>query len=222
MRGMQAWARRLKDAFGRSKFKDMREFARALESVPYDNLAKYFQGNVAQPRGDTMSKLARTLGVSEEWLRTGRGDSTAANANAPSDTVEIPVFDLKISAGHGSWSEDEPEPLRYKQVHVDELRGLTRTPADRLAYAFADGISMYPTINDGDLMLVDTLQRQPSREAVYVLRSGDAIMVKRIAPDPSRPGHLFITSDNPTFKSWEAEQAEIRVVGRVIWRGQPL
>lgn len=219
--GMQPWARRLKEAFDRSEMKDMRELARKSD-VDYGKLAKYFQGGVAQPRGDAVAKLAKALGVTEEWLRSGRGAQAAANSNLSTDTVEIAVFDLKLSAGPGSWSEDEPEPLRFKQVHLEWLRSFTRTPGDRLAFAFAAGDSMYPTINDGDEMLIDMLQRSPSREAIYALRSGDAVMVKRIAPDPRRPGHLFISSDNPTGKSWEAEQGEISVIGRVIWRGQPL
>ncbi len=222
---MEAWAKRLTLAFERAveagTFKDMRHFSR-VTGIDYSSIAKYFDGGVAQPRGRRMTAMANALAVSEEWLRTGRGETSSTAGALSADVVEIPVYDLKVSAGPGAWSDDEPEPLHLKQVHRDWLRSLTRTSAERLAFVFAAGDSMYPTINDGDEMLIDMLQRQATREAIYALRSGDAVMVKRISPDPRQPGRITVSSDNPNAKSWEADQQDIRIVGRVVWLGKPL
>lgn len=42
------------------------------------NIYKYFDGKVAQPRGDALVKLATALGVNQVWLRDGIGPELAA------------------------------------------------------------------------------------------------------------------------------------------------
>ena len=80
---------------------------------------------------------------------------------------------------------------------------------------------MSPTLADGDEILVDTSEAaRKLRDGIYVLRFEDALMVKRLAPNPASR-RLSITSDNDAYPSWpDCDPAAIDVIGRVIWSGR--
>ncbi len=68
---MSPWAKRLNDVFRQSGW-SKRELARR-SGVNYDSLNKYLTGKVEQPRGDSLPRLAKSLGVGALWLREGVG-----------------------------------------------------------------------------------------------------------------------------------------------------
>ena len=72
---MTPWAKRLNDVFKQSGW-SKRELARR-SGVNYDSLNKYLTGKVDQPRGDSLPRLATSLGVSALWLREGVGSKDA-------------------------------------------------------------------------------------------------------------------------------------------------
>ena len=73
-------------------------------------------------------------------------------------------------------------------------------------------------MRDGDHLVVDLAERSPGkRPAIYVVRIGDAVMVKRVARLGTR---LVATSDNPAADPVPA--GPVAVVGRAVWRmGRP-
>ena len=75
---MRPWAKRLNDAFEQSGWSKA-EFARRT-GVNYDSLNKYLTGKVEQPRGDSLPRLAKSLGVSGLWLREGVGPKAAGKS----------------------------------------------------------------------------------------------------------------------------------------------
>ena len=68
---MRPWAKRLNDAFGQSGWTKAELSRRS--GVNYDSLNKYLTGKVEQPRGDSLPRLAKSLGISGLWLREGVG-----------------------------------------------------------------------------------------------------------------------------------------------------
>src|SRR3546814_16226882 len=83
------------------------------------------------------------------------------------------------------------------------------------------GDSMFPTLSDGDEILVDASDAAGRlRDGIYVLRVDGAIMVKRLAVNPA--GHDFtVTSDNPAYppRTGLALNA-VPVIGRGVWMGR--
>jgi phage repressor protein C with HTH and peptisase S24 domain len=82
------------------------------------------------------------------------------------------------------------------------------------------GDSMEPTLGDGDDILVDGDDGADRlRDGVYVLRVGEALIVKRVAV---KPGGIAITSDNPRASpDWsDVDPASLSVIGRVVWVGR--
>jgi phage repressor protein C with HTH and peptisase S24 domain len=81
---------------------------------------------------------------------------------------------------------------------------------------------MTPTIEDGDVVFVDTRHRVPSPPGIYALADEfGGVVVKRLEVT-SRPGDEMITvqisSDNPRHSTRELNLDEIQIVGRYIGR----
>ena len=77
------------------------------------------------------------------------------------------------------------------------------------------GDSMEATLRDGDEILVDRTPR-PLRDGIHVVRSGDALLVKRL--DTARAGTILLISDNPAYPTVELAPKELEVIGRVVWK----
>ncbi len=75
---MIQWAKRLKEALRQSGWTKTELSRRS--GVNYDSLNKYLAGKVEQPRGDSLPRLARSLGVSGLWLREGVGPKAAGKS----------------------------------------------------------------------------------------------------------------------------------------------
>ena len=159
--------------------------------------------------------LASYFGVSEAVLGGPQEDPAAA-------LVPVPVLDVRASAGHGAYTQDE---VHRGAVGFDPkwLRALTRGPTDGLSIIGVTGDSMAPTLADGDEVIVDRRDGAGRlRDGIYVLRLDDSLMIKRLARQPAGRG-VSIRSDNPDYPSWQnIEPARINIVGRVLWYGRKL
>ncbi|VTQ04468.1 cI repressor protein [Pseudomonas aeruginosa] len=95
-----------------------------------------------------------------------------------------------------------------------------------LAVIYADGESMEPTINDGDVLPVDLSKIEPEDHQVFVLAGSEGAIVKRLVSSPL--GRWIIRSDNedkaefPDRNLSREDNDEHRIIGKVIWRGGDL
>lgn len=168
---------------------------------------------------DDRRTLARFFGIDETLLgaHADSGDVPMATPRLKS----VPRFALGASAGPGSFADDE---IASGQIGFDDvwLRSLGVSAAN-LSMIRVAGDSMVPTLNDGDDILVDRSRgRDQLRDGIYVLRMDDALLVKRIAPNPANR-RIAIRSDNPAYPEWpDCDPATIEIVGRVVWAGRKL
>ncbi|MEO6718013.1 MAG: S24 family peptidase [Novosphingobium sp.] len=161
--------------------------------------------------------LAKFFGVDEELLGGPPRGHTSREA-----LIEIPLLDVQASAGHGAMAEVEAHHARFG---FDErwLKNLTASRPSSLSVIRVDGDSMEPTLSDGDEVMVDlsdTAQRL--RDGIYVIRSDDTLLVKRVALGPQGK-QISIVSDNSAYPSWpDVDRRSIHIVGRVLWFGRKL
>lgn len=82
---------------------------------------------------------------------------------------------------------------------------------------------MFPTLNDGDDIMVDrSATTRAVSDGIYVLRRDDTLMVKRITVNP-RGRSYNVSSDNPAYVSWpNCAASDIVLLGRVIWSGRKI
>ncbi len=176
---------------------------------------------------DDRRKLAAHFGIAERLLggpaeRAGHAVMARVGVPAtPGDYVLIPHLDIGASAGDGAEPGAEA-PVAVLAFQSNWVRGIASGRAEALSVIRVEGDSMLPTLADGDNILVDTDDRERLRDGIYVLRTDDALLVKRLSINPATR-RLTIRSDNSAYPSWDdCDPATVAVIGRVVWVGRRL
>ena len=160
-------------------------------------------------------KLARYFSVPEALL----GGPPEAE-ESPTGLVSIKRHPVSVSAGPGAVVTEE---LGKPYFAFDErwLKALTASEPSKLSIVRVEGDSMAPTLNAGDDILVDLGAASGRlRDGIYVLRIDDAVVVKRLALNPTGR-RVTVQSDNPAYPDWpDCSLDEISCIGRVIWAGR--
>lgn len=142
----------------------------------------------------------------------GNGLEYLGRAYAP-----LPVYDVMVSAGPGSFNRERSIPEGWSLISLDQIRMVTRANADDLAIIRVSGDSMSPTLQNGDQILIDRSIHRIGRDGMYVIATGEEVIVKRISRDWATKS-LTISSDNPLYPTSHGVQEEdIVVLGRVVW-----
>lgn len=202
-----------------------REFARA-SGISDASVRDYLRGD-SYPSLDRLDAIAAAAGVSAKWLAVGDGtpepgiseDKGAYAVGSTGYFSLVPVYDVVVSAGHGTIAEDG-SPSRHLAFRRDWLVSHGLSTKD-LAVIEVRGDSMSPTINPGDTVLVNTSDVQIGADAIYVLRLDGHLYAKRC--QRGLDGSVRVISDNPAYQEQTisaSNLADLHVVGRVVWAGR--
>lgn len=172
--------------------------------------------------------LAQHFGIAERLLG-GPDDSQHRTVVArpglmqrADDYVLIPRLGIGASAGGGALPDDDESPLTALAFQSTWVRSVASGSPEALSVISVTGDSMLPTLADGDQILVDSADRERLRDGIYVLRTDDALLVKRLSVNPATR-RLAIRSDNDAYPSWDdCDPAGVHVIGRVVWVGRRL
>ncbi len=160
--------------------------------------------------------LARYFGVDEAVL----GAPEPFSVRKTSRLQLVPRLSVGASAGAGALTDGEslagqvgfdPKWLRRLGVHPEKLTLIQ-----------VEGDSMAPTLSHGDDIMVDAgAANLPLRDAIYVIRMDETLLVKRLAPGIQ--GRIAILSDNPAYPNWDSvDVRQVSIIGRVVWIGRKL
>ena len=182
-------------------------------------------GKSRHPRHDTLQKLAGALECAlMDLIEPGAGPRSVAMRHEPAvadDLAFVPTYEVSAGAGEGIVIDTEHESGRLA-FRLDWLRSVTTAAAEQLAVITVRGDSMYPTLADGDTILVDLTRREPGRDGIYIIRFGEFVLVKRLHIDPVRR-LVTISCDNENYPPLApVNPGDIDVAGRVIWVGRRL
>ena len=136
----------------------------------------------------------------------------------PAGTCQIEIRELSATADSGALDLDPaisghlPFSRQWLYRH-----GLVPT---RCTVIRVMGESMEPTLPEGASILIDRSSSQPGDGRIYVIRTSDGLVVKRVSKDPG--GGWWLTSDHPASKPtrWPSDAeiiGEVRWVGRALW-----
>jgi phage repressor protein C with HTH and peptisase S24 domain len=160
-------------------------------------------------------KLARYFSIPETLL-----GGPPESDQPPIGLVSVKRHPVSVSAGPGAVVTEE---LGKPYFAFDErwLKALTPSQPSKLSIVRVEGDSMAPTLNAGDDILVDLGDAgERLRDGIYVLRVDDALVVKRLALNPTRR-RVTVQSDNPAYPDWPGcSLDDINCIGRVIWSGR--
>lgn len=130
----------------------------------------------------------------------------------------VPELELGYSMGGGSVF-DSFEQKGVVPFQRDWLRTMMRGTVEELFVARGEGDSMQPTLLDGDIVLIDTAQKDiRQQDRIWAVAYGDLGMIKRVRRMPA--GKYLIMSDNPAVAPFDVVDDEMYVIGRVVWIGR--
>ena len=133
-------------------------------------------------------------------------------------TVRVPLHAVRAAAGGGSVADEASGGRDSLAFPPTLLRRITAAPAGGLKLLSISGDSMSPTLEDGDLVMVDTQRRMPSPPGIFILDDGVGLVAKRVDAIPnSWPLALRLSSDNPAYSNYRRQVDEVHIVGRVVW-----
>ena len=147
-------------------------------------------------------------------LAVASADEASSAAKAANDDTLMVVFaeDVRAAAGTGEMVFEEAADHR---ITVPRSILPTWARPDGLACIRAAGDSMMPTLDDGDLLLIDRLNAEPLDGQIFIIHTDDGLVVKRMREEDDG---WAMTSDNSAFPSRRASETD-RVVGRLAWSG---
>jgi phage repressor protein C with HTH and peptisase S24 domain len=198
------------------QFGSVADLAKAV-GVSDNAIYKWVSGR-GQPSMASLVSLAQAAGVSVEWLATGQGSSTMIKND--NELIKMPKHFITTPSEIVSESALRA-PLRSSQI-VDYVRfdpdwlqrhlGVGQT---QIATIEAKGDSMSPTLDDGDLCLIDLRGERVKHDGLYALYDGADLSIKRLQREPD--GAIMIRSDNPAYDALRVAAEAVALAGRVIW-----
>jgi len=167
-----------------------------------------------------LHKIARVLQTTPAYL-TGEVDDPAEDAFIPPSAAEIAeqmglikIEEIDLSLGMGAGFLDSHVERVDRWMPEEWVRLFTDSPAVHLSIAKPVGDSMYPTINDRDLVLIDRSKLSIDRqEGIWALAYGGFGTIKRVRALPD--GTYKLMGDNPHVREEIASADELHVMGRI-------
>ena len=169
-----------------------------------EKMSEALPGKVAQQASDGRTP-PRSFDLNDESGYTGVLQLTARGSTGDGD--DNPHVEIRgVMAFKSAW-------LRANNLNQKNLDVI-----------YANGHSMEPTINDGDVLLVDESKVEPKDGQIFAMQSeSKGTIVKRLVK--SDFDGWIIRSDNPDKARYgdetlrDGEINEVRIIGRVVWRG---
>lgn len=197
-----------------------RELA-AESGVHQVTIAKIESGKATNLRMQTIAKLDEALARLAERVHGEHIDNLAlasALPDADEPYIDIPCLDVAVSAGPGADRPDCDDIISMIRISKAWLSANVIAAHNRLAIITARGDSMKPTIEDGDLLLVDT-SAGVNTDAIFVFSVSDQLFVKRLQRLPD--GSVLAISDNQRYKDYPLTP-QTNILGKIvfIWHGE--
>ena len=149
---------------------------------------------------------AKALNTTVEYLIDGTIDTKNINS---AKTFLVPILNQELSAGHGDLLPEE-----------DVIEGLLSLPiwlrrkyGNNLGALHVHDDSMQPTLNDGDMVVCDSLGWDKS-DGIFAIRLNGNGYVKRLQVVS---GKVLIKSDNPNYETITEplDSNAMNVIGKV-------
>lgn len=179
------------------------------------SIQRYESGQVQRIKLPILENMAKILNVNPSWLVLKSNDpepyKEPSNISCVIDSKlvhQIPVFE-SVSAGFGAYADSEI--IDYIPVVINNSYDV-----DDMIAIKVKGDSMFPKIEDGDIIVVRRQTSVDSGDIAVVLLDGDEGLVKRVVYGSTWIELQSINEDYPVQRFEDAEVTRLRVVGKVM------
>ena len=138
----------------------------------------------------------------------------AEDAELSTDPQSVKVVRLAAIAGGGSDAIGE-DVIGHAWFSREWMESQNIDPAN-CAVLTVNGVSMWPILPDRFSILVDRSRTQREPERIFVFRTPDGLIVKRIIEHSK--GNWWLWNDNP---AWKPERCphDADIFGQIVWAG---
>jgi phage repressor protein C with HTH and peptisase S24 domain len=150
--------------------------------------------------------------ISINWLIFNQVVKSIAKESEKFERIHY-FKDIYASAGGGAINYDEEaEFLELDEEIVNHLGGKHSIKYIKALNVLGD--SMEPTLNDGDIVFMDTSSKNLNRNGVYIVTTPMGLFIKRLQLKAN--GMVALVSDNSAYSDEIVNSEDIEVVGKVI------
>lgn len=179
------------------------------------NLSPDTKTGTPKTMGDKIARdIESSLGLEHAWMDSDHSESSEADATL------ITLNRYNVLAGCNPAGAAEVSDLAVvEKIQVTEEwfnQNVSRYRRSGYDIVNASGDSMEPTINDGDVVIIDKRDCDVMKEGVFCVAYSGGIFLKRVQILPE--GIQFL-SDNQLYKPIVARGQEIesvKIIGRVV------
>ena len=168
----------------------------------------------AIPKAQYLLAISQACNVSVDWLLKG---GTEDQEHTNEGLIWLPM--LRSESG-----ENGEELSAHCQAPISrDFVGIDQSDIDQGYFCAirASGDTMYPTVDEGDIAVIDKRNRKVSG-GIMAIRWDGGLHVRRVV---STLGGAVIINDNQRYPNQELSKAEMEhldLVGEVIWVGRNL
>lgn len=160
-------------------------------------ISQWINGSIiaatGKPRGvrsSTLRNFEAAIGKPLNWLDKDH----SIEPDVKDGYIELTYYDIQSSAGPGSVVDYQPEVSKLLVLEDWAREYLKTTTPKNIRIINNKGVSMYPTINDGDLLFVDVSCNRYDGDGIYIILDDEELKTKRLIKED---GMIRIISDNP-------------------------
>lgn len=210
-------SKRMREA-AKSKGLTIAEVANQL-GMKHSAVSHYFNG-INEPKARILLRFSEIVGVPIQDLLNPPSEVRHAEQFdlTSGEFVRLPIRDVRLSAGPGAEPGSE-ETIGHLAFRAEWLRSLHIEPGEA-SLVRVDGDSMAPTLESGDMVLIDHRRRTLiGKSAIFACRADTDLMIKRVEMLP-KTRNILLHSDNPDHPTQEvpADKApDFELIGKVVW-----
>lgn len=201
--------------------------------VSKNTLINYRDGQTS-PTAEFLETLWREFSVSPEWLLLGQGEPVGRPGRADREEYAlVPLLESRVTGGPDGeiLYEEIADYYPFKKWWVEKLVGRSPERRKNLLLMRVRGDSMSPTINQGEIALVDTFEGEriqvlAGRIYLVILPDGTVVLKRLVLSGEHGALRLACLSDNTAqYRPFEfaldpEKPLKTYVLGRVRWAGK--
>ncbi|QWK19738.1 MAG: XRE family transcriptional regulator [Hydrogenobacter thermophilus] len=180
-----------------------REFAERV-GVSKSLISEYVHGKRIPPK-KTLALISKTFNVSMRWLAEGEGEMFLPKESVEElEFIAVPII-TSVGAGGNIYTSDYELIQRSKLPHA-------RVKAFRV-----DGDSMEPTIQKGELVIIDEEDKELRDGGIYLIAEPEnGLRIRRLR---RLNDEWWLFADNPAYAPERLKEGCI--IGRVKYKFKP-
>ena len=122
------------------------------------------------------------------------------------------IDNINASCGGGAFDDDEIE-VSYIKLSKETLEKLGYGNSNTLEAIKVVGDSMYPTLKEKELILIDKSQNKYNRSSAFLVNTTSGLFVKRLKINDDK---VDLISDNKEYPDFTLCSNEVTIIGRVL------